>query len=102
MGCSVNQQSLPLRLKATGLDAVEHTNLTWVEEMRHFARWVCEVKGSASADDVRGHARAIHWKPDSPNAYGAVFRGKHWKCVGRKKSEAPSNYAREIRVWRWI
>ena len=98
----MNQQSLPLRLKATGMDAVENSNITWVELMRSHAIWTCAADGSVTADDVRKYAREIDWQPDSPNAYGAIFRGKRWQCIGRKKSEAPSNHAREIRVWRWI
>jgi len=93
---------LALKLKERGLDAVEESNLTWVEEMRHHARYVSLREGKVTADNVRDHARAIGWKPDKPNAYGAIFRGKHWRCIGRTKSTWPGNHAREIRIWKWV
>ena len=100
MGCVMSQ--LALRLKQRGIDAVEESNLTWVEEMRQHARFVSLRDGSVTADDVRDHVQAIGWKPESPNAYGAVFRGKHWKCIGRCKSKHPGNHAREIKVWAFV
>ena len=95
-------QQLGMRLKVRGLDAVEESHLTWVEEMREQAKRVSHATGQTSADDIRKYARAIGWQPESPNAYGAVFRGKCWRCIGRKKSEHPGNHAREIRIWRWV
>jgi len=93
---------LGLQLKQRGLDAVEHSNETWVERMRICAREVSRECGGVTADDVRGYAQFIGWHPESPNAYGAVFRGKRWQCIGRKKSEHPGNHSREIRVWKWV
>ena len=93
---------LGLQLKQRGLDAVEQSNLSWVEEMRQFARNLSLWNGQVCADDVRRRAHSLDWPPDSPNAYGAIFRGKHWRCIGRKKSEHPGNHAREIRVWKWV
>jgi hypothetical protein len=98
----MNQLGLPLRLKSRGLDAVENANLTWVETMREHAKVISLTLGEVTADDVRQFARDIEWQPESPNAYGAVFRGKHWQCIGRTKSKHPGNHAREIRVWRWV
>jgi hypothetical protein len=39
--------------------------------------------------------------PSSTNSWGTVFRGPHWKMVGRQKSAVRSNHAREIKVWQW-
>ena len=93
---------LGLQLKQRGLDAVEQSNLPWVEYMREAAKHESRKTGSVDADYVRACVRFMNWKPDSPNSYGAIFRGKHWRCIGRKKSEHPGNHAREIRVWRWV
>jgi len=96
----VNQ--LGLNLKQTGLDAVEHSNLTWVEQMRILARSFSLGHGSVTADEVRGYAREMDWHPESPNAYGAVFRGEHWKAIGRTRSTWPGNHGRSICVWQWV
>ena len=93
---------LGLALKQRGLDAVEESNLTWVEAMRDHARVISLMTGEVTADDVRQHAREMEWQPESPNAFGAVFRGRHWLCIGRTKSKHPGNHAREIRVWKWV
>jgi len=93
---------LGLQLKQRGLDAVEHSNPTWVESMRWWAKHQSRQHGKVSADDVRRFSRQLDWQPESPNAYGAIFRGKHWQCIGRKKSEHPGNHSREIRVWKWV
>jgi hypothetical protein len=96
------QQALPLRLKNIGLDAVEHSSRDWVQYMREAAIEVAKESGSVDADYVRACSRFMNFHPHSPNAYGAIFRGKRWKCIGRKKSTWPSNHAREIRVWTWV
>jgi len=98
---NVTQMNLGLRLKDRGLDAVENSNESWVDTMRKYAVWFSLKAGSVTADNVRQYARNIDFQPDSPNAYGAIFRGKGWKCVGRTKSSHPGNHAREIRVWRY-
>jgi len=74
----------------------------WVEAMRDHARVISLMTGEVTADDVRQHAREMEWQPESPNAFGAVFRGRHWLCIGRTKSKHPGNHAREIRVWKWV
>ena len=97
----MRQQNLGLRLKEGGLDAVEHSNESWVEGMRKFAKRFSEQFGQVNADDVRRYSRKIGWHPESPNAFGAVFRGQGWRAIGRTKSEWPGNHGREIKVWRW-
>ena len=34
------------------------------------------------------------------NAAGSLFRGKKWRCVGRRKSKRPHANGNELRVWR--
>jgi hypothetical protein len=34
------------------------------------------------------------------NAWGSIFRGKEWECIGWRKSTRVSNHARAIRIWR--
>ena len=94
-------EQLGMRLRERGLDAVENSHLTWVEAMREQAKRVSLATGHVSADEIRKYARSIQWNPESPNAYGAVFRGKAWRCIGRKKSDHPGNHAREIRIWKY-
>ena len=97
----MNQISLPLRLKARGLEAVESSNLTWVETMRKHAKIISLMQGSVTADDVRRYSREIRWQPESPNAFGAVFKPNGWKPTGWTQSQWPSNHGRAIRVWVW-
>lgn len=105
----MNQLALGLRLKQLGQDAAEENSQSWVSEMRRYARVVSSREGEVSADEVRAYALRIGWHPESPNAFGAIFRptyksGKRegWIQMGHKRSEWPSNHGREIRRWRWI
>ena len=34
------------------------------------------------------------------NAAGSIFKEKHWKCVGFRKSARPTAHARIVRVWK--
>ena len=97
----MHQATLGLRLKERGLDAVTETNLTWVENMRVWAMCKSQMDGEVNADDIRAYSRRMDWKPDSPNAFGAVFRGRNWKCIGRCKSAWPGNHGRSICIWKY-
>jgi len=103
MNTPLSQLNLPLgiRLRDIGLDAVEDHNLTWVERMRIVAKNICDKQVTVSADDLRQYVVSHQDFPDHPNAWGSIFREKGWKMIGRKKSEAPSAHAREIKVWTW-
>lgn len=92
---------LGLRLKERGLDAVEHTNLKWVDMMRNQAKYLSLALGAVDADDIRDYAKKTGLQPEHPNAYGAVFRGKGWKAIGWVQSRHASNHGRSIRVWKW-
>ena len=90
------------RLRLVGLDVVEISNADFVRRMRDEAERQSKEYGSVCSDDLRTFAAARRIEPKSPNAWGAIFRGRSWRIVGRTKSTLASNHAREIKVWRWI
>ena len=87
--------------KQLGLDLVELHDGAWLERMRAEAKRISQQVGMVSTDDLRLYCGIHGLTPNSPNSYGAIFRGKGWREVGRKKSTVPSNHYRELRVWRW-
>jgi hypothetical protein len=86
-------------LKERGLDSVESHETTFVEKMRRRAVEIATESGTVTSDDLRSYAKAYGIEPNHQNAWGAIFRGKLWRSVGRKKSTVNSNHSREIRVW---
>ena len=89
-------------LRDRGLDLTGLNNLPWLERIRDIATQISRRKGSVSADDLRAYAFENNDYPKHHNAWGAVFKGKGWLMVGRKKSTTISAHAREIKVWRWV
>ncbi len=85
--------------KEDGLDRVEEHNERFVDVMRRHAEYIAGFYGSVTSDDLRWYARVNNIAPEHPNAWGSIFRGPQWVCVGRTKSKLKSNHAREIRVW---
>ena len=85
--------------KEKGLDSVESHEATFVEKMRNRAVEIATESGTVTSDDLRRYAKAYGITPNHPNAWGAIFRGKLWRSVGRKKSTLTTNHSREIRVW---
>ena len=96
----MNEQ-LGLFMRDRGIDSVEQNNLTWVERMRFHAKKISDTFGEVCADDLREIAARTHDNPEHCNAWGAVFRGKQWRVIGRRKSTTPTAHAREIKVWKW-
>ncbi len=92
---------LGLGLRDQGLDQVESHNLSWVEQMRRQARKVCMMKGHVTTDDLRDFADAEDLQPTHQNAWGSIFRGKHWKPVGRCRSTRAAAHGRTIITWVW-
>ena len=90
---------LGLRLKWQGIELVYENNRTFVDGMRLVAKAIVKARGRVSSDDLREVASKLKIAPDHCNAWGSITKGKIWKCIGRKKSELPSNHGREIRVW---
>lgn len=91
-----------IKRKEEGIAAVSANADTFVQTMRRAAVGFSNRSGSVSADDLRGYAMVCDLRPHHQNAWGAIFKGPGWKCIGRKRSECASNRAREIRVWRWV
>lgn len=88
-------------LQQQGLEAVETNNVIWLSKMRWYAKEQSARYGMVTSDDVRLYATSHGLYPTHHNAWGAVFRGHGWRCIGRKPSELATNHYREIRVWKW-
>lgn len=88
-------------LKTQGLDAVETSNLSFVELMRREAIRLSNERGWLTSDDLRVYASRLGIAPDHPNAWGSVLRGPHWKVIGHRKSAVPSSHHREIKIWQY-
>lgn len=82
-----------------GLKLVAEHNPHFVHLMREQALLIAERNGTVTSDDLREYANLHGIMPKHPNAWGSIFRGKHWRCVGRTKSRLTSNHRREIKVW---
>ncbi len=89
------------RLKQAGQETVESRNTRWLAHMRAYAKDQSTRYGMVTTDDVRLYATSQGVYPTHHNAWGAVFRGHGWTCIGRKPSELATNHYREIRVWKW-
>ena len=83
------------------LDRVEANNLTWIEWARGHAQTISLTHGSVTSDDIREACDRYGLQPDSPHAYGAIFKCAGWCVVGREPSRYKSNNARWICRWRW-
>jgi hypothetical protein len=98
---SLFDADLSRSLKEQGLDQVEENN-DFVAVMRGAAERIAREKGSVSSDDLRRYAIDHKIRPHHQNAWGAIFRGKRWRLVGRKRSKFVSNHAREIKIWELV
>ena len=84
--------------KQLGLYLTESSNKALVGLARNIAREICGRTGSVTMDEVRRELGDL--KPTSPNAYGSIFNGDEWVCIGWEPSTLKSNHARWIRRWR--
>jgi len=82
-----------------GIRRVAEHNETWLERARKQARMIDMVYAKVSSADVREWADETNDHPDHPNAWGALFRGGGWRCVGRVKTRHADGHAREIKLW---
>jgi hypothetical protein len=87
--------------KEEGISRVSGNSALFLSRMRHVAEDYSYNQGSVTTDDLRGYASTWGIVPHHSAAWGAIFKGKNWKCIGRQKSAWPPNHAREIRVWKW-
>ena len=88
-------------LKEAGRSRVEMNNQEFVDEMRRHARKLAIENGRVTCDQLRRFADEHLIFPKHQNAWGAIFRGKHWRMTGRTQSKIASNHARWIAVWEW-
>jgi len=88
--------------KDAGQDKVQEHGEDFVEQMRTYAKTFADSYGTVTSDDLRKYAAQYCKAPHHPNAWGAIFRGKHWKSVGFTRSSFVGNHARTIRIWQYI
>jgi hypothetical protein len=92
--------SSQLTLDAT-LSRVTLDNAKWLDWARAEARLICFDMGFVTTDDIRCLADRMGFQPDSPHAFGAIFKSKGWKAIGRQASTYKSNNSRWICQWKW-
>jgi hypothetical protein len=99
----VTQLKLGELLKKEGIERVYLNNEEWVSEARREAVRISSRIGSVSAVDIRRWADRTGYHPQSPNAWGAVFRGKQWKPTGVwEKARHAEGHARQVQVWKYV
>lgn len=81
--------------------SIEMWNGDWLAWARSYAQSYASLHGSVSSDDVRVACDQIGYQPDSPHAWGALFKAKGWVFLARTRSVYGSNNGRYIGVWRW-
>lgn len=84
-----------------GISRVSGNSALFLRHIRRVAEDYSRINGSVTSDALRKYAYDFLLVPHHPNAWGAVFRGKNWKCIGRVNSAWPPNHARSISVWKW-
>ena len=89
-------------LKDDGLAGVADNNIAFLAVMRAEARRIYETRGWVSSDDLRVYASQQNLEPTHQNAWGAVFLGRCWKVIGRRKSAVPESHNREIKIWAYV
>ena len=83
-----------------GVASVAHHCAGFVETVREQAAAICRERGQVTADELRAWADDNGLTPHHPNAWGAVFAGKRFTCIGTIQSSYVSNHYRQIKVWR--
>lgn len=84
------------------LAGVESNNGDWLRWARVEAQAMSLLRGSVTSDDVREKANLYGLQPDSPHAWGAIFKAPGWRWVGREPSRIVSNNKRWINRYQWI
>jgi len=88
--------------KKRGLALVELSCAEFLAEMRTEAKKHAARHGYVTTDNLREYATMKKLRPDTPNAWGAIFKGSEWECVGRVPSRYRTNNARYICQWRMV
>ena len=80
-------------LRDRGCEIVEINNKQFVDAMRFNAKMIARQKGKVSCDELRELAGELNLKPVSPNAWGAIFRTKCFKCMlcGKEMDDVDKN-----------
>jgi len=86
-------------LRDFGIESVEIHNEDFVQSGRNILDKLIEINGKACMDDVRDVLTALDIHPNHPNAWGAIPKGKKYRCIDRVVSRYPSRHAGEQRVW---
>lgn len=89
-------------LKEDGLARVSENNTVFLVKMRYEAMRISQERGWVSSDDLRVYASQQNLEPTHQNAWGAIFKGPHWKIIGRRKSAVPESHNREIKIWQYV
>ena len=88
-----------IQARDDGIRRVIFNNPEFIRVARSHARIHCRTHGAVTSDDVRRILGQYGIYPMRENAYGAIFRGKEWICVGMTHSRIKSNHGRMIRQW---
>ena len=91
-----------VRARDAGIEKVIGNNESFVKTMRNIARLIVKRRGIVCSDDLRQIADDYGIEPLHRNAWGGIFSGKDWQCVGFVKSTLSTNNYRTIRTWRLI
>lgn len=78
-----------------GITLTSMSNAQWLDKARRIAWSWASAYGSVTTDDLR----PMLPPPKSSHAWGAIFRGSEWRCIGWVRSELVSNHGRSIRKW---
>lgn len=99
-------------LKEAGIALVESNNTDFIREMRSYAVHLYKNithmtfrPVDVCTDNLREYADSMGFRPNSPNAWGAIFKkapdGYRFINTGRRKpSTYPSNHGRQITIFR--
>jgi len=90
-----------LARKRRGMSRNEARDAWFLSCIRTVAKRMSGEKGWVTSDRLRTYASLWRMKPRHPSAWGNVFRGHGWVCVGSEQSAIPGNHGRRIRRWRW-
>lgn len=78
-----------------GIAITSMSNAQWLDTARMHAHAYAYAHGSVTTDNIR----PMLPPPKSAAAWGAIFRGPDWRCIGWVRSELVSNHGRSIRKW---
>ena len=88
-----------LALQVQGRQHREDHDREFLARIRWHARTQSELWGSVTTDQLRSIALQYGLEPSHPNTWGAILKGKCWKCIGRQRSSITSNHGRFICIY---